>query len=363
MLLLSCWLANSCNPLSGSSFTGLGFLPGCFDSSASACSDDGVVIVGNSSNQAFRWTVATGMIGLGYLPGASASSADAVSSDGSVVVGVSRSRDDSEAFRWTAAGMVGLGKMAGAYCRRAAGVSGDGSIVIGWNDRDHYSEAFRWTATSGMVGLGVLPEAVSSFADGISRDGSVIVGLSLLGAGKFQPCVWTTTNGVTSAVRLLETPRSGSARGVSRDGSVIVGDNDSSGEAFRWTKTDGMISLGHLRNDNLIQAWAVSSDGAVVLGRSMLPTTNLNFVAPKSSPPPDFEGFIWDSVNGIRNLQSVLTNEYKLHLNGWKKIIAVGISADKKTIVGNGNRYGHDEAWVAHLDRPLNAPVGKERGK
>ena len=126
------------------SFTGIGDLPGGdFQSTATAVSGDGSVVVGYSSNsatgfEAFRWTEAEGIVGLGDLPGGEFRSfADGVSEDGSVVVG----RGDNglgfsgeESFRWTQeVGMVGLGSLhlsdeiiisSGAY-----GVSSDGSII------------------------------------------------------------------------------------------------------------------------------------------------------------------------------------------------------------------------------------------
>ena len=55
--------------------------------------------------------------GLGDLPGGDfKSAAYAISADGSVVAGQSSSASGSEAFRWTlAGGIVGLGDLAGGY--------------------------------------------------------------------------------------------------------------------------------------------------------------------------------------------------------------------------------------------------------
>ena len=93
----------------------------------------------------------------------------------------------------------------------------------------------------------------------------------------------------------------------------------------------------------------MTGDGSVVVG----------FSRSKSG----YESFIWDSVKGVRGLQSLLVDEYHVDLTGWGPLMARGISADGKTIVGDGKHNDHDEAWVAHLDKPLNAPAGKERGK
>ena len=50
-------------PAQAASFKGLGY---AFPKGISA---DGSVVVGQSRDQAFRWTQATGMVGLGDLPG------------------------------------------------------------------------------------------------------------------------------------------------------------------------------------------------------------------------------------------------------------------------------------------------------
>jgi len=113
-----------------------------------------------------------------------------------------------------------------------------------------------------------------------------------------------------------------------------------------------MVGLGYLAGGpklNLSYACAVSGDGSVVIG-----------LADSAS---GYNAFVWDSVTGMRSLQSVLTNDYHLDLSGWKLTGARGISADGKTIVGEGKHNGHREAWIAHLDKPLNAPAGGKQGK
>jgi uncharacterized membrane protein len=69
------------------------------------------------------------------------------------------------------------------------------------------------------------------------------------------------------------------------------------------------------------------------------------------------EAFLWDGVNGMRSLQSVLTNDLGLDLTGWRLYSATGISADGLTITGWGrNSNGNQEAWVAYLGAPT-SPV------
>jgi len=63
--------------------------------------------------------------------------------------------------------------------------------------------------------------------------------------------------------------------------------------------------------------------------------------------------FIWDQANDRRNLQEMLSTDYGLDLTGWRLGGASGISADGKTIIGNGiNPNGNSEAWVACIPEP-----------
>ncbi|MBI5393730.1 MAG: PEP-CTERM sorting domain-containing protein [Verrucomicrobia bacterium] len=358
VLLLGCSLASS---FAESSFTGLGFLPGGTNSVANAVSSDGSVVVGNSESvwgaKAFHWTKVGGMVALGALQsGTNSSHATGVSSNGSVVVGYSLTSSGLEAFRWTAAsGMVALGGLPGGQKESSAfAISSDGKVVVGVSGSlaSGSVQAFRWTAAGGMVGLGTLPGGSNSHSSAVSSNGSVVVGTSESALG-YQAFRWTAAGGMISLGYLADWGTNGTARGVSSDGSVVVGCavSASGNQAFRWTAVDGMVGLGHLPSGNYNLARAISSDGSALVGYEY---------GAANSPE---KAFIWDNVNGMRNLHSVLTSDYKLDLTGWTLSMASGMSADGTTIVGNGTHNGRIEAWVAHLDRPVNAPAGKGRGK
>ena len=151
----------------------LGDVPGGpYDSTATAASGDGSIIVGwgdtASGREGFRWTEETGIVGLEFLPGPTSSQANAVSTDGHVIVGGS----GGQAFRWTAdEGMVALGDF------NALDVSADGSIIVGHEDGEVivWDEAHGMRSLSSMLGLD-LSDWTWTDSTGLSADGTTIVG-------------------------------------------------------------------------------------------------------------------------------------------------------------------------------------------
>ena len=127
---------------------------------------------------------------------------------------------------------------------------------------------------------------------------------------------------------------------ISDDGSVVVGKcgGPNGSESFRWTAEEGMVSLGHLREDMTVSgAEGVSADGSVIVG----------FDRTYGKGPA--EAFIWDEVNGKQCLFDILTKE-GVNLEGWRLEEANHVSADGTVIVGIGiNPDGNYEAWLVDL--------------
>jgi uncharacterized membrane protein len=132
------------------------------------------------------------------------------------------------------------------------------------------------------------------------------------------------------------------ARAVSSDGSVVVGETGSwgSSEAFRWSQSQGIQLLGVLDGYSSSEAAAVSGDGALVVGYSS-GLKNDKFTS---------RAFIWDSVRGMREIQSILKSQYDLDLPGWTLDEATAISSDGTAIVGEGtNPQGNRQAWIVRI--------------
>lgn len=248
-----------------------------------------------ADDRAFRWTAGAGMQDLGVVSDGR-SEAFGVSADGAVVVGVSGKGGGTcanltgppcqplpppgteQAFRWTAAsGMVGLGTLplGTANGSHARSVSADGSVVVG--DAFVYQifcfpqhgggciyfratlHAFRWTAGSGLQDITGTVSAAS--VSGISADGSVVVGQTFPAAAR-----WTAGGGFVSL------GVDGSATDASADGTSIVGTGGPN-SAFLWRQQPGFLKtlLMQLPGSNpvgweLFEATGISDDGKTIVG-------------------------------------------------------------------------------------------------
>jgi probable HAF family extracellular repeat protein len=345
-----------------------------FYSEARAISGDGLVLGGRGTPSVSAWILDSNFQHLFLVPGFSPSVVSDLSQDGSVAVGTAQA---DVAFRWTAAtGASALGSLVpggGPGASFATGVSADGLIVTGSaqspGGTQSFLEAFLYTVTDPttgagtMVGLGDLPGG-DSYSQGaaVSQNGLVVVGgassaNSLAGSAfnlDFEASRWTQPGGM---VPLGDLPGGGYhsfATAVSADGSVVVGGSTSTAsgisdlEAFYWTAATGMVGLGDLPGGNFVSvATGVSADGSIVIGSSA--------VAIGDGGLDQFEPFIWDPVNGMRNLRVVFAQQ-GLTLPNLAMTDATAISDDGITIAGFGKSVFRipagdlrTEAWVGVL--------------
>ena len=330
-------------------FYDLGTLEGGWSSSASSVNFDGSLIAGTSSfrifpwgvgsssvngQRAFLWKNSTGIESLAPLEGGTESFSTAISHDGSSVVG-----GNGTAFLWTRdGGMQNLGVLPGGTGSYATGVNSNGTVVSGMSFLSGGERAFVWTPAGGLQAL-TPPSSLSpihlqswdySRAYGLSANGAVSVGMVYSSSDEFQAVRWTGSGDVQE----INTPRGGSAHAANFDGSVVVGASLSSndvGVGFIWTESGGLRDLGFLAGGNSSEAWSVSGDGSLVVG--------------SSNSSEGFKAFIWDSENGMQDLNIYLAGK-GVDLAGWTLRSAEDISLDGKTIVGYGTLNGETRAFA-----------------
>jgi probable HAF family extracellular repeat protein len=245
------------------------------------------------------------------------------------------------------------------YMRSVRDVSDDGSTIVGYGFftgtvQSTTPEPMVWSSSSGLM---VIQNpflydpntSLLSSAFGVSADGEYVVGNINYGSfstsgdvTNYEAFRWSESGGTELLGFLPRTfspgfppPRVSVASDISSNGSVVVGygDTDTGVESFRWTEAEGMVGIGKLNGKSTL-ANAVSADGSVVVGATGAP----------------FQAFIWDINNGIRDLKSVLENDYGADLSGWSLEQATGISGDGRIVVGNArNPFGREEAFLVYL--------------
>jgi len=312
--------------------TALGHLAGDRYSNANGVSDDGKVVVGQSSGNdavgidwtnAFRWEGGK-MVGFGNLQRGLYNSAQGVSADGSVAVGKDSSSGQAAIFK--DGNMMLIGSLPGGWFAEANAVSANGQVVVGISNYagGQQQQGFRWEAGQ-MTAIG------GGRASGVSADGRVIVGT---GEETIAPFRWE------GGIMTYAPGVAGAAFGVSPDGGVVVGVKSgvfSDYEAFRW-EGDKLTALGDLPGGlYLCAAYAASLMGKVVVGFG--------------TSEYGYEAVQWTQKSGIETIWDVLTKSGENPaLKGWSALTyAKAVSADGRYVVGTGIHHGEYEAFLADL--------------
>jgi len=326
-------------------FVGIGRSPDAANSHVRGVSADGTVVVGYGSGgslpgtRALKWLPQTGIVDLGVPEGFGSSEAWAVSANGEVIAGTT---GEGYGFRWTpSTGMISSNDAFGyTGALSPMVVSADGSTVAGGNYYHPtlgWNQAFRWTPATGTVSLGALDGFGNSEVRAASADGSVLVGWSQ-NYGPELAFRWTARTGMTP---ITDAPSWATA--ISADGGVIagrmaVGGTSYPNAAYRWTEATGPVLLNSTATDlDLDSVSSMSSNGSIIVGEHNL------------------SAMIWDAVHGMRDLRTVLIDEFGLSssLQGWHLLDAAAISANGRVIAGNGfNPDGFAEGWVVTLPVP-----------
>lgn len=339
--------------------TDLGTLPGDVRSTATAVSSDGLTVTGTSVDASgietgYRWTLGGGMLELSPLAiGDDTTVPMGLSFDGSIAVGFSSGFGSlAQAVRWAGTVPVSLGDLPTTVVglSEARAVGGDGMTIVGLADAcacGLSGQAYAWTKVTGMNGLGWLDvSAIYSAAYGISSDGTVIVGESDNALGRREAFRWTAVDGMQGLGDLPGGLFSSRATAVSADGRKIIGSglSEHGVEAFVWDEEVGMVVLvdppGAIFGS---EALDLSDDGSTIVGQGATDAAVI--------------GLIWRD-GATRSLASILA-EHGVDLTGWHIMSATGVSADGRTVVGNGVHDGEDRAFIARIDPVCRADVDR----
>jgi len=209
----------------------------------------------------------------------------------------------------------------------------------------------RWTAATGLTALGWLPNSASCAAAAVSRDSSVICGICFGGSGPganygriFR---WTAASGMTEPAPVPTGYDGWQASRISADGSVLTGraiySDGTHSRMMRWTAGGGFEAFSSLPQYAHGFGLGISADGRVILG-------NVSNGAPSTD-----RAVFWSADTGQVLLDAYLLAHYGFQPpQGWILNRAISISADNRTIVGQGtNPFGQPEGWVLTLAWPL----------
>jgi probable HAF family extracellular repeat protein len=332
-------------------FRGLGALPASDNSAATAVSADGATVVGRSGTLAFVWTAASGLTPLPLLPGyTSQAVALGVSGDGSTVVGVGSGVGSTDrAFKWTpAGGIVDLGSAGGVVNSQATCIAADGGLIGGAVFEPLFTPSAPaiWTPGGPATPLAPLRDGLLRTVLGASFDGSVLCGVETDQTGfTYSAFRWRASDGF-SLIGAATGFTDSVANAISGDGVHLAGYLGSSlgdRQAFRWTDVEGVVPLGYLSNIEFSDAAGITNSGTIVVGSAAAADGN-----------PD--AFIWTGAGGMQALKDYLIANGAVGLTGWRLQYANAITPDGLTIVGRGrNPAGVREAWIATIP-PLTPP-------
>jgi probable HAF family extracellular repeat protein len=299
-----------------------------------------ILVVISSRGEAASFT------GLGMLPNGFVLDGDglAISQNGNTVVGSAfRQGFGTQVFRWTApSGFRLIGDLPGGEISGSAdAVSNNGAIVgsgrmLSSGGQSIRKEA-RWTESTEWQTLS--PSDVSgSYASDLSADGAVVVGRDFIGGRRTQAFRWTETTGMVSLGDLPNGNARSSANAISADGSVIVGSAEIADfvqEAFRWTAETGMVGLGDLPGGAFgSTATDISANGLVIVGTSTV-----------ADDPPRDTGFRWTQETGMVRIDKPANDSIP-----FSEFRPAAVSGDGSIIVGgphiwdsvNGTRFLRD---------------------
>lgn len=316
---------------------------------ASGVSADGKVVGGTDPSQYFVWTPSSGITLIGGTAAGNGVGGQArVSNGGNRVCGTYLNPAsglheiayyDRSTATWTPLG--GIGGSSGTEKSSGWGISGDGRAVIGlgWVNAGS-AHAIRWMQGGILADLGSTVANRSTRANGTNASGSAIVGWQDATSGFRQGAVWF--DGVQTIITTAGGSPVSEAQDISDVGNWVVGNGGSStsNQAWRWSPTTGLQNLGALNPTWTGYATGISEDGKTIIGFERAFGQSALFGV----------GFIWRQGVGMTDLKTYLISKGVPVPAAWTLALPLGISADGRTIVGQGRNGNVASGFVAHID-------------
>ncbi|MGV0924786.1 T9SS type A sorting domain-containing protein [Empedobacter tilapiae] len=295
-------------------------------------SNEGKVVVLNSSTANFFWTPENGLQLLGDMPdNVTHAGNPSVSADGKTIATTTTNPStnitemgiyDIDSKKWTYLGNLGVsedGKSSSVW-----NMTPDANIVVGSaNAENKEVHAIYWEKEKGLIDLGTsFPNRYARIND-VSNNGDVFVGWQDDNFGTRTGCFWE--NGVQTLITNPDGTLVNEISRISGDGKWMIG--ASGFYATRWSKETGLIKIEHPYASSFFSgaATTINNDGSVILGYYRGP-----------GPAIYGEGFIWTEDTGLVNLNTYVKDVLKYDDLGITFALPLGMSADGKQIVGYG---------------------------
>jgi uncharacterized membrane protein len=216
----------------------------------------------------------------------------------------------------------------------AEAVTPDGRTIVGSSG----GTPCVWVGDESPAPLALPAGATSARAIGVSADGSRILG-SFRASEVLGMTLWT--DGAPAVIPLSDRPLLVLGAALSLDGRTVVGTFVEMGvgtpRSFTWTAQDGLVEI-----QDTFGLYAVSADGSVIGG---------------SGRYPNSAATLWIDGDKI-NVEELLASS-GIDLTDWSLSSVAAVSADGRTIAGNGvYRYGdgpgdfRSEGWIAVIPTP-----------
>ena len=242
---------------------------------------------------------------------------------------------------------AGLPLPMGATNGYAVAMVGDGTRAVGrFTDATNVTHGIRWNDQGTFLPFASpFGQGAATTADAVTRDGTIVAGTATDGMGNQFVNFWAEP-GVTAPgmVRTMTGISSLEVHAMSENARYTVGTyRDSAGSNFAFI-TDGTrfipFNMTNMPVPPRGNAWDVSDDGSFIVG---------DLDMQMSGTAPGMQAVVWKPDGTFRTVLDIL-RDLRVTPAGWVLQSALGVSADGRTVVGQGvDPMGIPHGFIARL--------------